>query len=138
MLYIISIAKTASKKIGALIHSISFFLLRLLFVSINLPYSHAWNTVVMSGLVLLVATSNCWISYKSRCAGLLILHFLPLFKPLLIVEIEAASDFPIGVTFVHVPLKWLNWFHFLILKGGLLCRGLLCILIDCMTFCHHS
>ena len=41
--YIISIAKTASKKIGAL----------------NLPYAHVWNTVVMSGLVTLVATWKC-------------------------------------------------------------------------------
>ena len=37
--------KTAFKKIGALIHSIS----------INLPYSHTWSTVVMFGMVLLVA-----------------------------------------------------------------------------------
>ena len=43
----------------------SFFLLRLLSISINLPYSHPWNTVVMSGLVLQVATCNCWISYKN-------------------------------------------------------------------------
>ena len=28
----------------------SFFLQRLLYIFINLPYSHAWNTVVMSGL----------------------------------------------------------------------------------------
>ena len=36
----------------------SFFLLRLLCISINLPYGHAWNNVV-SGLELLVATWNC-------------------------------------------------------------------------------
>ena len=30
----------------------------------------------MSGLVLLVATWNCWISYKNRYAGLLVLHLL--------------------------------------------------------------
>ena len=42
----------------------SFFLLRLLCISINLPYGHVWNIFVMSGLVLLVATWNCWISYK--------------------------------------------------------------------------
>ena len=35
-----------------------FFLLRLLCISIILPYGHAWNTAVMSGLVLLVATWN--------------------------------------------------------------------------------
>ena len=46
--YIIFIAKTASRKIGALICSMSFFLLRLLCISINLPERHAWNTVAMS------------------------------------------------------------------------------------------
>ena len=56
---IISIAKTVSKKTGALICSRNFFLLRLLCIPINLPYGHAWNTVVMSRLVLLIATWNC-------------------------------------------------------------------------------
>ena len=57
--YIISIAKTASKKIGALIRSMKFLSLSLLFISINLPYAHEWNTVVMSGLAPLVVTWNC-------------------------------------------------------------------------------
>ena len=37
----------------------SFFLLKLLCISINLPYAHAWNTVVMSGLEPLVVTWHC-------------------------------------------------------------------------------
>ena len=37
----------------------SFFLLRFLCTSINLPYGHIWNIVVMPELVLLVATWNC-------------------------------------------------------------------------------
>ena len=41
--YIISIAKTASKKIEALILLWNFFLLRLLCISINQPYGHTWN-----------------------------------------------------------------------------------------------
>ena len=58
--YIISIAKTASQKIGALIRSMNFFfVLRLLFISVNLPYTHIWNTAVMSRLVPLIATRNC-------------------------------------------------------------------------------
>ena len=36
-----------------------FFFLWLLCISVNLPYTHAWNTVVTSGLVSLVATWNC-------------------------------------------------------------------------------
>ena len=71
--YLISIAKTASKKIGALIHS-NFFLLRLLCISISLPYAHIWNTVVMSRPVPLVATGNCY-------AGLLVLYLLLLRNP---------------------------------------------------------
>ena len=56
----------------------SFFLLRLVFILYKLPYDHAWNTVVMSGLVPLVAIWNCWINYKKGYAGLLVLHLLPL------------------------------------------------------------
>ena len=47
-----------------------FFLLRLLCISINLPYCHAWNTAVMSGLVLLTVNWNCQISNKNRCWSL--------------------------------------------------------------------
>ena len=57
--YIIYTAKSASKKIGALIRSMKFLSPRLLFIPINLPYSLAWNTVAISGLVLLVASWNC-------------------------------------------------------------------------------
>ena len=81
--YIIYIAKTASKKIGALIHSMKFLSPE---ISINLPYSHVCNTVVMSGLVLLVATWNCWISCKYGYAGLLVFHLLLFLNPWLIVE----------------------------------------------------
>ena len=64
--YVVSIAKTASKKIGALIRSMKFFspeVALYLYKSAIWP----WNTTVMSGLVLLVATWNCWISYRNRC-----------------------------------------------------------------------
>ena len=53
--YIISVAETAYKKICTLIRFMKF-LLRLLCISKNLPYGRSWNTVFMSGLVLLVAT----------------------------------------------------------------------------------
>ena len=66
LLHIISIAKTASKEIGALICFIIFFLLMLLCISI----SSAWNTVVMFWQVLVIVTWNCLISYKNWCAGL--------------------------------------------------------------------
>ena len=41
----------------------------------------------------------------------------------------ASLVFSIGITLADVHLNWLNWFHFLILEGGLLV-----ILIDCMIF----
>ena len=127
--HIFSIARTASKKIEALVRSISFFLLRLLYISINLPCGHAWNTVVMSGQVLLLATSNCWMRYKNGYAGLLVLHLLPLLNPLLIVEMWPAWVFSIGITLVDIRLNWLNWFDFLLLEGDLLV-----FLIDSMIF----
>ena len=60
--YMISIAKTTRKKIWSLYSFYEvFFLMRLFRISINLLYSFAWNTVVMSGLVLLSAT---WKHYQ--------------------------------------------------------------------------
>ena len=44
-----------------------FFLLRLLYVSINLPDSPAWNTVAMSGLVILAATGMLDKLQKQIC-----------------------------------------------------------------------
>ena len=52
--YIISIAKIVPKKTGALTGNTTF-LLKLPFISTNLPYVLAWNTVVTSRLVLLTA-----------------------------------------------------------------------------------
>ena len=57
--YIIPFAKSASIKIGALIFSVKFLSPEVVCISINLPYTYAWNADVTSGLVLEVATWNC-------------------------------------------------------------------------------
>ena len=120
--YIISIAKTTSKKIGILIRCVKVLSPE---VALYLYKSTIWNSVVMSGLVLLVATWNCWISYKNRCARLLVLHLLPLLNHWLIMEIKVTWNQRLLV----VHLNRLNWFHCFIPK-----EGLLVILIDCMIF----
>ena len=62
--YIASIANTASKKIGSLICSmIFFFLLRVCFITMNLPYDLARNTIAMSGSMLLIATIRAHKEY---------------------------------------------------------------------------
>ena len=64
--YTISIAKSSSKKIGPLIRSVKFLSpWGLLCISINLPYSHAWNIVLLSCL--------------GQCSWLLLVIFLLLF-----------------------------------------------------------
>ena len=65
----------------------------LLCISINLPYAHVWNTVAMSGLVPLVATSNCYKSHKNEYERLLVLHLLLLLNPWVIVEMWPAYVF---------------------------------------------
>ena len=57
--YTISIAKTASKRIGALIRSMKFVLAEVALYLYNLPYVHIWNTVVTSGVVPPVVPWNC-------------------------------------------------------------------------------
>ena len=120
--YIISIVKAVSKKIGALIRSISlsFFLLKLVCISINLPYSHVWNTVVTSGLVPLIATWNCYISYRNEYKGLLVLHFtlVASLEPLVHRQNVAILSLFYRDYFSRCSSQncnWLNWFHFLFL-----------------------
>ena len=55
--FIITIAKIASKKIGALIRSMKFLSPQVALYLCKSTYAIAWNTVVMPGL--LVATWNC-------------------------------------------------------------------------------
>ena len=77
--YIISIAKTAFEKTEVFFSEVVLYLCK----STIWPYM---EYCCMSGLVLLFATWNCWISYKSGYGGLLVLHLLPLLNPWLIVE----------------------------------------------------
>ena len=104
----------------------SFFLLRLLFISINPPYvqgscmeycCHIW-----------AGAPSCYLELLEY-AGLLVLHLLLLLNPWLIVKMWPAQVFSIGITLVDVLQNWLDWFHFLFLEGGLLV-----ILIECMIF----
>ena len=128
--YIISIGKTASKKIGALILSMKFLSPEVVLYLYKLPYSHAWNTVDMSTLMsapgcyleLLVKLQKwiCRTVGPSLAASLkLIAHHR---------NVASLSLF-CRYYFVSCHLNWLNWFCFLILEGGLLI-----ILIDCMIF----
>ena len=46
--------------------SMKFFLLRLHFIYINIPFHFAWNTTVMSELMLMIATWTYCISHRKR------------------------------------------------------------------------
>ena len=47
----------------------------------------------MSGLMLLVATWNCWMSYKNKYAGMLVFHLLPLMVEPLCRNVASLSLF---------------------------------------------
>ena len=117
--YIVSIAKTASKKIGALIRSMKFlspevamYLYKSTIQSCMEYCCHVWAGAPSCYLELLDKLQK-WIC---RTVG-----------PSLAASLEPLGDSQI--TLVNVHLNWLNWFHFLILKGRLLV-----ILIGCMIF----
>ena len=117
--YIVSIAKTASKKIGALIRSMKFLspevALYLYKSTIGLCmeyYCHVWDGAPSCYLELLDKLQK-WIC---RTAG-----------PSLAASLEPLAH-PRNVASLSL-LNWLNWFLFLIVEGDLLV-----ILIDCMIF----
>ena len=106
--YIISIAKTASRKIVALIRSVKFLspeVALYLYKSTICPCMeyccHVWAGAPSCYLDLLT-------SYKNGYAGLLVLHLLLLLNPWLIVEMWPPEVFSIGITLVDVLQNWLN------------------------------
>ena len=109
---IISIAKTTTKKIGALIHSMKFLSAEVAHVTMHeiLLSCLGWCSYVVLGI---------FRQATKTYIGLLVLYLLPLLHPWLIVEMQPASVFSRGITLVDVYLKWLSWFHFLIISGGL-------------------
>ena len=116
---IISIAKTSSKKIGTIIHSMKFIfpeVVLYLYKSTIRPCMeyccHVW-----------AGASSCYL------AALLVLHLLLFLNFWIIVKLWPVSAFSVGITLVDVLQNQLNQFHFLFLQGGLLV-----IVIDCMIF----
>ena len=130
--YIISIAKTTSKKIGALIRSMKFLSIEFalyLYKSTIRPCMeyccHDWAGAPSCYLELFDKLQKriCRTLGPSLAASL---------EPLGHCQNVASLRFFYRyyfITLVDVCLNWLNWFHILILKGGLLV-----ILTDCMIF----
>ena len=126
--YIISIAKTASKKIGALIRSMKFLspeaALYLYKCTIRpcVEYCcHVWAGAPSCYLDLLGKLQKriCRIG-PSLAASL---------EPLAHCRNVASLSLFYSYYFGRCSSDWHNWFHFLFLEGGLLI-----ILIDCMIF----
>ena len=80
--YIVSIATVVIK-----LSLWNYFLLKLLYISINLPHNLSWNSVVVSGLVFPVATRTCFINYRNGYVALLVGLLPPLLNLWLNVEI---------------------------------------------------
>ena len=126
--YIISIAKTASKKIGALIRSMKFLspeVALYLYKSTIRPCieycCHVWAGAPSCYLDLLDKLQKriCRIVGPSLAASL-----EPLARRRNVASLSLFYRY-----LVDVLQNWLNWFHFLFLEGGLLV-----ILMDCMIF----
>ena len=127
--YIVSIAKTASKKIGALICSVTFLspeVALYLYKSTTRPSMeyccHVWADATSCYLKLLDKLQK----RICRTVGALIAASL---EPLTHRHNVASLSLFYRFYFGRCSSDWLNCFHFLILKGGLLV-----ILIHCMIF----
>ena len=117
--YIISIAKTASKKIGALIRSMKFFspeVALYLYKSTIHPCMeyccHVWT-----------GASSCYLEFLNKLQK----RICRTVGPSLAASLEPLAHHQ-NVASKLLP-DWLNRFHFLFLEGGTLV-----ILIDCIIF----
>ena len=127
--YIVSIAKTVSRKVGDLIRSMKFLSPE---IALYLYKSTIWRCMEYCCHVWAGAPS-CYLELldklKKRICRTVGPSLTASLEPLAHRPNVANLIFSIGITLVDVHLNWLNWFHFLILEGDLLV-----ILIDCMIF----
>ena len=125
--YIISIAKTASKKIGALIRSMKFLSPE---VALYL-YKSTIHPCMEYCCHIWAGAPSCYLDLLDKLQK----QICRIVGPFLAASLEPlahrrnVASFSIGITLIDVLQNWLNWFHFLFLEGGLLI-----ILIDCMIF----
>ena len=114
--YIISIAKTASKKIGALIRSMKFFSPEValhLYKSTICPCMeyccHIWT-----------GAPSCYLESLDKLQKRICRTVGPslalVLNPWLIVKMWPAYVCSVGITLVGVLQNWLNLFHFLFLE----------------------
>ena len=123
--YIISIAKTASKKIGVLIRSMKFLSPE---VGLCLNKSTIRSCMEYCCLVWAGAPSCCMElldKLEKRICRVVDPSLAASLEPL--AHRQNVDSLSLFNDYVH--LNWLNWFHFLILV-----EGLLIILIDCIIF----
>ena len=127
--YIISFAKTPSKKIRVLIRSMKFLSPEVplyLYKSTMYPCMeyccHVWAGAPTCYLQLL----DKLLKQRCRAVGP---SFAASFEPLAHRHNVARLRLLIGITLVNVLQNWLSWFLFLSLE-----KGLLVILIGCLIF----
>ena len=122
--YIISIAKTVSKKIGALIYSIKFlspevavYLYKSTMCRCMEYCCHVW-----------AGTPSCYLDLLDKLQKWICRIVGPSLAASLehLAHCQNVSSLSL---LVDVLQNWLNWFHFLFLEGSLLV-----IVIDCMIF----
>ena len=104
--------KQSPRHLESSLYLYCFFLLKLVFISTDLPYGLALNSVVKCWLVLPVPNWKCQIRCRNGYARLLVFHF----------------TFFLVVLLVNVSLNWVNWFFLILVAGPLF------ILISCMIF----
>ena len=118
--YIISIAKTASKKIGALFRSMTFLSPEVALYLYKSTIHPCMEYCCYLELLDKLQKQICRTVGPSLAASL---------EHLTHHRNVASLSLFYGYSVVDVLQNWLNWFHFPFLKAGLLFT-----LIDCMTF----
>ena len=125
--YIVSIAKTSSKKIGALIRSMKLLSPD---AALYLYKSTEWSCMEHRCHVFAGAPS-CYLELLDKLQKRICRTVGPSLAASLepLAHCRNVASLSVGITLVDVHRNWLNWFYFLILEGGLVV-----ILIDCMIF----
>ena len=125
----ISVAKTASKKFGALIRSMKYLSPEVSLYLYKSTITHVWNTLVTSGLVPLVCNLELLDKLQKRVCRTVGPSLLTSLEPLAQHQNVASLSLVYRYYFGRCSCELAQLVFFFFLR-----KGLLVILIDCMIF----
>ena len=131
--HVVTIATTASKKIGAWTGSQKFPPTEVVFYLLE---TTSWSCMEFCCYILAGASScwTCWISFWNRYMGLFVINIAASLESLAHSQLKTGLGLYYRYDLKYLYLNWLHWFCVLFLLESLFSIQISCMIFQCEQF----